>query len=41
MLFGPAEIAAYASQAITLRPGDLIATGTGSASSWPASRDRK
>jgi len=28
MLFGPAEIAAYASQAITLRPGDLIATGT-------------
>jgi len=28
MLFSPAEIAAYASQAITLRPGDLIATGT-------------
>jgi len=28
LLFGPAEIAAYASQAITLRPGDLIATGT-------------
>jgi acylpyruvate hydrolase len=28
MLFGPAEIAAYASQAITLKPGDLIATGT-------------
>jgi acylpyruvate hydrolase len=28
MLFGPAEIAAYASQVITLRPGDLIATGT-------------
>jgi acylpyruvate hydrolase len=28
MLFGPADIAAYASQAITLRPGDLIATGT-------------
>jgi acylpyruvate hydrolase len=28
LLFGPAEIAAYASQAVTLRPGDLIATGT-------------
>jgi acylpyruvate hydrolase len=28
LLFRPAEIAAYASQAITLRPGDLIATGT-------------
>jgi len=28
LLFGPAEIIAYASQAITLRPGDLIATGT-------------
>ena len=28
LLFGPAEIVAYASQAITLRPGDLIATGT-------------
>jgi acylpyruvate hydrolase len=28
LLFGPAEIAAYASQAITLRPGDLISTGT-------------
>jgi acylpyruvate hydrolase len=28
LLFGPAEIAAYASQVITLRPGDLIATGT-------------
>ncbi len=28
LLFGPAEIAAYASQAITLKPGDLIATGT-------------
>ncbi len=28
LLFGPAEIASYASQAITLRPGDLIATGT-------------
>jgi acylpyruvate hydrolase len=28
MLFGPAEIAAYTSQVITLRPGDLIATGT-------------
>ncbi len=28
LLFGPAEIVAYASQVITLRPGDLIATGT-------------
>jgi acylpyruvate hydrolase len=28
LLFSPAEIAAYASQVITLRPGDLIATGT-------------
>src|SRR5580692_9805148 len=28
LLFSPAEIVAYASQAITLRPGDLIATGT-------------
>ena len=28
LLFGPAEIAAYASQIATLRPGDLIATGT-------------
>jgi acylpyruvate hydrolase len=28
LLFTPADIAAYASQAITLRPGDLIATGT-------------
>jgi acylpyruvate hydrolase len=28
LLFSPAEIAAYASQAITLRPGDLIVTGT-------------
>jgi acylpyruvate hydrolase len=28
LLFGPADIAAYASQIITLRPGDLIATGT-------------
>jgi len=28
LLFGPAEIVSYASQAITLRPGDLIATGT-------------
>jgi len=28
LLFGAAEIIAYASQAITLRPGDLIATGT-------------
>jgi acylpyruvate hydrolase len=28
LLFGVAEIAAYISQVITLRPGDLIATGT-------------
>ena len=28
LLFSPAEIVAYASQAITLQPGDLIATGT-------------
>jgi acylpyruvate hydrolase len=28
LLFGVAEIVAYASQAVTLRPGDLIATGT-------------
>jgi len=28
LLFKPAEIVSYASQAITLRPGDLIATGT-------------
>ena len=28
LVFGAAEIAAYASQVITLRPGDLIATGT-------------
>jgi acylpyruvate hydrolase len=28
MLFSSADIAAYASQVITLRPGDLIATGT-------------
>jgi acylpyruvate hydrolase len=28
LLFKPAEIVAYASQAITLRPSDLIATGT-------------
>ena len=28
LLFGPAEIAAYASQAITLVPGDLLLTGT-------------
>jgi acylpyruvate hydrolase len=28
LLFSPAEIAAYASQIITLQPGDLIATGT-------------
>jgi acylpyruvate hydrolase len=28
LLFGPADIAAYASQIVTLKPGDLIATGT-------------
>jgi acylpyruvate hydrolase len=28
LLFKPADIVAYASQAITLRPGDLFATGT-------------
>jgi len=28
LLFNPAQIVSYASQAITLRPGDLIATGT-------------
>jgi acylpyruvate hydrolase len=28
LLFGVADIVAYASQAVTLRPGDLIATGT-------------
>ncbi len=28
LLFGPAEIVSYASQAITLRPGDVFATGT-------------
>jgi acylpyruvate hydrolase len=28
LLFGPADIAAYASQIITLRPGDLLLTGT-------------
>jgi acylpyruvate hydrolase len=28
LLFSPAEIAAYISQVITLRPGDMIATGT-------------
>jgi acylpyruvate hydrolase len=28
LLFSPADIAAYISQIITLRPGDLIATGT-------------
>ena len=28
LLFSPAQIISYASQAITLRPGDLIATGT-------------
>src|SRR5579859_574714 len=28
LLFPPADIVSYASQAITLRPGDLIATGT-------------
>ena len=28
LLFSPADIAAYASQAITLQPGDLLLTGT-------------
>ncbi len=28
LLFSPAHIVSYASQAITLRPGDLIASGT-------------
>src|SRR6516164_7075858 len=28
LLFSPAQVVSYASQAITLRPGDLIATGT-------------
>ena len=28
LLFGPADIVAYVSQAITLRPGDLLLTGT-------------
>jgi len=28
LLFPPADIVSYASQAITVRPGDLIATGT-------------
>jgi acylpyruvate hydrolase len=28
LLFGPADIVAYASQVTTLKPGDLIATGT-------------
>jgi acylpyruvate hydrolase len=28
LLFKPAEVVSYISQAITLRPGDLIATGT-------------
>ena len=28
LLFSPAQIVSYASQAITLQPGDLIATGT-------------
>ena len=28
LLFSPADIASYASQVITLRPGDLIVTGT-------------
>jgi acylpyruvate hydrolase len=28
LLFSPAQIVSYASQAITLRPGDLLATGT-------------
>lgn len=35
MVFGVAEIIAYASQAITLEPGDLIATGTpGGIGAW-------
>ena len=28
LLFGPADIVSYVSQAITLRPGDLLLTGT-------------
>jgi len=28
LLFGPADIVSYISQAITLRPGDLVLTGT-------------
>jgi acylpyruvate hydrolase len=28
LVFGPADLAAYTSQVITLKPGDLIATGT-------------
>ena len=28
LLFGPADVVAYISQAITLRPGDLVLTGT-------------
>jgi acylpyruvate hydrolase len=28
LLFSPADIAAYASQVITLQPGDLLLTGT-------------
>jgi acylpyruvate hydrolase len=28
LLFTPADIVAYTSQAITLRPGDLLLTGT-------------
>jgi 2-keto-4-pentenoate hydratase/2-oxohepta-3-ene-1,7-dioic acid hydratase in catechol pathway len=28
MIFSPAELISYASRTITLRPGDLIATGT-------------
>ena len=38
LLFGPAEIAAYASQAITLEPGDLLLTGTPGGVGTPASR---
>jgi 2-keto-4-pentenoate hydratase/2-oxohepta-3-ene-1,7-dioic acid hydratase in catechol pathway len=28
MIFGPAELVAWLSRTITLRPGDIIATGT-------------
>jgi len=38
LLFSPAQIVSYASQAITLRPGDLIATGTCGGWATPASR---